>query len=182
VVLTLRSIEAPRLAPSGREILTLKAKVPPPADAATKPPAKAAAKPGKAATTTTQPPIPAASAPEAIAAATRAQERRGALQALRVLLAEKWPMVFGPTATVRPLKVGIHHDLQALLPDVDQKLLRCALARHCERPRYQHAILDGGPRYDLDGQPRGEVTPEQIADLRARRAGSTGNGYHKPLQ
>ena len=28
-------------------------------------------------------------------------------------------------------------------------------------PSYCHALLQGGPRYDLDGKPRGEVTPEE---------------------
>ena len=28
-------------------------------------------------------------------------------------------------------------------------------------PAYLRAVLQGGPRYDLDGHPRGEVTPKE---------------------
>jgi sRNA-binding protein len=30
--------------------------------------------------------------------------------------------------------------------------------QHLMRPAYGRAVLQGGPRYDLNGQPRGEVT------------------------
>jgi sRNA-binding protein len=33
-------------------------------------------------------------------------------------------------------------------------------------PAYYRAILWGGPRYDLEGNPRGEVTPEEQAQAR----------------
>ena len=33
-------------------------------------------------------------------------------------------------------------------------------------PSYCHALFKGGPRYDLDGNPRGEVTPEDQERVR----------------
>jgi sRNA-binding protein len=44
------------------------------------------------------------------------------------------------------------------------------------RPAYWQALVRGGPRYDLDGHPQGEVTPEEqerarqlLAEYYARR-------------
>ena len=34
---------------------------------------------------------------------------------------------------------------------------------------YWKAVMQGGPRYDLDGNPKGEVTPEQQASAREQR-------------
>jgi len=34
---------------------------------------------------------------------------------------------------------------------------------------YWKALMLRGPRYDLDGHPKGEVTPEQQADAREKR-------------
>ena len=34
---------------------------------------------------------------------------------------------------------------------------------------YWKALRQGGPRYDLAGNPKGEVTPEQQADARQKR-------------
>ena len=34
---------------------------------------------------------------------------------------------------------------------------------------YWKALMHGGPRYDLEGNPKGEVTPEQQASARQQR-------------
>jgi sRNA-binding protein len=42
-----------------------------------------------------------------------------------------------------------------------------ALGSYVRRPAYKAALIAGGPRYDLDGNPHGEVTAEQIAAAKA---------------
>lgn len=79
-------------------------------------------------------------------------------------LTEKYPAVFprDPKA-VKPLKIGIHQDLLAALPEVSQGALRKALAHHTRRLAYLRALIRGGDRVDLQGQPVEPVTPEQQA-------------------
>jgi len=48
-------------------------------------------------------------------------------------------------------------------PELTQQALKKMLAIWCGRPTYQKALIRGGPRVDLTGQPVGEVTPEQRA-------------------
>jgi ProP effector len=83
-------------------------------------------------------------------------------------LAELFPLAFTAERwrPHRPLKIGIHLDL------IDRGVLRpseCVhvFCRYTGRKLYQLALAAGGPRYDLDGNPVGEVTPEQIAYARA---------------
>jgi sRNA-binding protein len=87
----------------------------------------------------------------------RARERR-ALEEIIATLGELFPGVFIVEAWQRhrPLKVAIHRDL------IDRGILlpaECrALSRYCGRRAYQIALARGGPRFDLDGEPSGEVT------------------------
>ena len=97
---------------------------------------------------TNTPPIAANHAPP--------QELIAALAGLfpAVFVAEQWK-------PHRPLKRGVHNDL------IERGVL---LARECRvlrwyvsRRMYQVALAAGGPRYGLDGEPAGEVTPDQMA-------------------
>jgi ProP effector len=67
----------------------------------------------------------------------------------KLFVAEQWQ-------THKPLKIGIRAEL------VDRGVLlpheRYALRVYAHRRMYQQALMRGGPRYDLDGQPCGEVT------------------------
>jgi ProP effector len=85
-------------------------------------------------------------------------------QTLIAVLGELFPALFvaDQWKPHRPLKTGIHRDL------VDRGLLspdecRAVLRRYVSRRMYQVALAAGGPRYSLDGEPAGEVTPEQMA-------------------
>ncbi|ENL7238946.1 ProQ/FINO family protein [Escherichia coli] len=78
-------------------------------------------------------------------------------------IAEYWPELFG-TENIKPLKAGIIRDV---LEDAKSRelplatgVLRGALTSHLHTTRYLKAIIAGGPRYDLNGQPCGEVTEE----------------------
>ena len=68
------------------------------------------------------------------------------------------------------LAVGIRDDLAALLGDT---ALGSEVARAMTALNYRKRVAQGGPRYDLDGNVRGEVTEEQraqaIAALERRR-------------
>jgi len=87
------------------------------------------------------------------------QARRELLETLR----ERWPQTFPRDyRQVRPLAIGIRQDIASHLPE--QPLSRIGavigLFQHLMGPAYYGAVLKGGPRYDLDGNPRGAVTAE----------------------
>jgi sRNA-binding protein len=85
-----------------------------------------------------------------------------ALQTLGVL-AELFPAAFVAERWKphKPLKIGIHQDL------VDRGVLlpsecRAVFSQYCSRLMYLRALAGGGPRFDVDGNPAGEVTPAEI--------------------
>lgn len=61
----------------------------------------------------------------------------------------------------QPLAIGIHKSVMAAHPGLDKDAVRKALQRHTASTRYLKAVAAGGARFGLDGQPSGEVTPEQ---------------------
>ena len=89
-------------------------------------------------------------------------------------LCAAFPATFDRQAP-RPLKIGLGAELLALagahpaLLDVSRIKIRRALAVYTAFPAYRKALAHGGPRYGLDGQPAGEVTPEQQAFAQGRR-------------
>jgi len=81
----------------------------------------------------------------------------------------RWPQVFGgPPASLKPLKHGLEADLAEHLPEVTSAVIKQALSRWEKRRAvaYLRAVAAGGPRYDLVGQPCGEVTPEEAEAAR----------------
>lgn len=108
----------------------------------------------------------------AVAAAEKnaaTEETPPAPQALLKQWQSRYPEAFA-AAEVRPLKVGIHHDLAAREP-WSNKLIRRALAGYVNRPRYAKALKEGAPRIDLDGNPAGTVdaTAARTAQEKYRR-------------
>ncbi|ENB4433227.1 ProQ/FinO family protein [Escherichia coli] len=78
-------------------------------------------------------------------------------------LAEYWPELFG-AETIKPLKTGVIRDVlkdakEWELP-IGHGVLRGALISYIHTTRYLNAVIAGGARYDLNGQPCGEVTEE----------------------
>ena len=91
------------------------------------------------------------------------REQRPAQQArdLRVAaLRSIWRREHVAFAEFRPLAIGIHQSLREAYPGWSWRVVRLALARHVRHVRYQQAIAAGGSRYDLNGQPCGEVNAE----------------------
>jgi sRNA-binding protein len=80
------------------------------------------------------------------------------------LLAERFPAVFALEGWQphKPLKIGIKADIAAtgIMPAED---IRPALRLYVQRLMYQRALAAGGSRYDLNGEPCGEVTAEQAS-------------------
>ena len=92
-----------------------------------------------------------------------------ARSALWASLTAQYPQAFPLDASlIRPLKIGIHLDILAAVPEADPLLLRRGLSHWCSRPVYQWTLAHGGARVDLQGQPAGEVTKEQQVYARER--------------
>ncbi|HFP3804389.1 TPA: ProQ/FINO family protein [Escherichia coli] len=84
-------------------------------------------------------------------------------------LAEYWPELFG-AETIKPLKTGIIRDVledakSRELP-IGHGVLCGALTSYIHTTRYLKAIVAGGKRYDMKGQPCGEVTSDEKAVAR----------------
>ncbi|KAE9883040.1 proQ/FINO family protein [Escherichia coli] len=86
-------------------------------------------------------------------------------------LVELWPELFNREKP-KPLKVGIPDDL---IQDIAIRelafgagALRAAVASYVQSPRYYRALMAGGARYDLKGQPCGEVTPQEQKETEPR--------------
>jgi sRNA-binding protein len=102
------------------------------------------------------------------------------VEALLQLLRTRWPQTFSAyPAAVQPLARGIAKDLVAQWPGYSRRQMSFALAwwQRQRRPAYWQALARGGPRYDLEGNPRGEVTPAEQAYARQLLA-----AYYAPRQ
>jgi ProP effector len=76
-------------------------------------------------------------------------------------LVELFPALFGSEGPPRPVKLRIHVDIQQRVPGVfARKTLSVFLHRHTTGNAYLRALLDAPHRFDLDGQPAGEVAQE----------------------
>lgn len=60
-----------------------------------------------------------------------------------------------------PLAIGTHKVIRKLMPDLDDKQLRLALKLHTGSTRYLKSLANGDKRFDLEGNPAGEITAEQ---------------------
>ena len=81
----------------------------------------------------------------------------------------RWPHLFRVTAdTIRPLAIGIAEDLCAALPECDPDIVRLTLKQWVadHRVQYWATLVQGGPRYRLDGTTCGEVSPKHQAAAR----------------
>lgn len=95
------------------------------------------------------------------------------VQQLYTVLQQRWPHTFGDAAAaIRPFAIGIDRELAAQLSEYPRWAVKQALTRwlHKHQVRYWQALIQGGPRYDLEGQVRGEVTTEQQVQAKQQRA------------
>ena len=94
------------------------------------------------------------------------------ISAVIALLAERWPKVFSVyEARRRPLKIGIHNDLlMALGGAITPSELGVALRIYCNNRVYLGQLRTGAARIDLNGNPAGVVTAEEVEHVKARFA------------
>lgn len=77
-------------------------------------------------------------------------------------LRELFPCAFGADP-VRPLKIGIRHDIETAVGELDPHTLDEAMRRHCRSPAYRAACTAGARRVDLQGRPAGVVSDADAA-------------------
>jgi len=119
----------------------------------------------------------------------RRQRQAQAPRRLLAVLRTRWPAAFpDDRRQVRPLMRGVHRDLAQRLPGTGLWLIKRAilLFQKLSDGAYWRAVLRGGPRYALDGSPRGEVTPREqeyarqtlvtLAQRRAAKRDATAGG------
>jgi ProP effector len=63
-----------------------------------------------------------------------------------------------PDQTPRPLKIGIHLDVAAALPDVSRNDQDLAFGIYVRTKAYHATLVEGAPRIDLNGDPAGAVS------------------------
>jgi ProP effector len=99
---------------------------------------------------------------------THDPEKRARVLALIELLAERFPKCFAVyQARRRPLKLGIHKDVVAVL-DIDAAALSEALRCYVSASGYLYQCRVGAPRIDLNGEAAGEVTAGEAVASQAR--------------
>ena len=99
----------------------------------------------------------------------RLKERDRKARATRAVLVDTFPKCFAPRrASKLPLAVGIHADIRALLPEIGAGLLAAALIDYTGGPTYLSNVVEGAPRFGLDGKPCGVVTAAQAAHAAER--------------
>jgi sRNA-binding protein len=80
----------------------------------------------------------------------------------RAELVQRFPKCFQPRGQAKlPLRVGIFGDIRKAWPEIGWGPLSRALANYTSGPTYLQAIVEGAPRYGLDGAPVGEVDKKQ---------------------
>ncbi|MEN3262563.1 ProQ/FinO family protein [Sodalis endosymbiont of Spalangia cameroni] len=134
---------------------------PPPKPA--KPPKAKAPKPVKEPKPKQPPPKPLSR--EERIARNRAKKLRQGQDAIASLVAH-WPQLFS-LEQPKPLKIGIaadiYKDIKARELELTRAKASAALMFYTQTPAYQQAVHAGGSRFDLGGQPCGEITEEQQA-------------------
>ena len=131
------------------------------------PPIQPEAQPTSPGTAQSQPPIPLQASPTPVVTETGPSKKEKEKQARRELLEvmrERWPLAFPRDFhQVRPLAIGINKDIAVHLPEQPLGRISNAIGifQYLLGPAYFRSVLRGGSRYDLDGNPRGEVTAEE---------------------
>lgn len=90
----------------------------------------------------------------------QAAKKRETAKAAVALLTDKYPEIFN-LEDPKPLKIGIHQDLQAD-SGISKTQLRKALSAYTRHYNYIACLTKGGSRIDLKGENVAEVTVEEI--------------------
>lgn len=90
------------------------------------------------------------------------QEKQSKIKDIIAEFQRSFPAAF-PTnpLDIRPLKIGIAHNLFDRIPGADPRLISLSLLVWTRRTFYLKSILTSSGRIDLDGARAGDVTREQ---------------------
>ncbi len=69
-----------------------------------------------------------------------------------------------------PLMIGVTEDLIRRHPEIEMSIMTSVLRMHFGSPYYRRSVSEGGPRYDLDGNPCGEVSEDARTDAAEKYA------------
>lgn len=136
-------------------------------------PTASAHEPGDAGQAQAQVQVPTPAPPAAADEAPAAPAPEPTLADTAAALAERFPALFA-AGQPRPIKLRVQADIQQRAPGVfTKKQLSIFLHRHTTSTAYIRALVASGQRFDLDGQPAGEVAAEHMeaakAELERRR-------------
>jgi ProP effector len=133
------------------------------------PPTPSLPQPSSSSQAVPQPRAPALESPPAppitaAASLSKTQQEKQARRELLDVCRQRWPQAFRQDLRhVKPLAIGIHRELAARLPEQPLRRISAVIGlfQRLSGAGYLRAIVKGGPRYDLEGNPRGEVTPKE---------------------
>jgi ProP effector len=96
---------------------------------------------------------------------SKATSRSTIARQLLPMFIERYPNTFAMLEARRqPLKVGIRDELAAVFPDLTPRMIGVALYWYANAFPYRAKLVEGAPRFGLDGQPAGTVTASEAAD------------------
>jgi len=95
-------------------------------------------------------------------------------EATRAVLVDLYPQCFMPKGAAKlPLKINIHHDLIAAMPEADKESIHLVLGDYTRGNKYLECLTRDAPRINLLGNPCGKVdrniARRADATLRERR-------------
>lgn len=101
----------------------------------------------------------------------RAAKRAAEYEQARDELIRLWPNLFSKD-NPKPLKVDISKDLFAARKrdglEISKRQISIGLMVYTQNEVYQRTLFELGPRFDMNGQPCGEVTEEQASRAREK--------------
>ncbi|MBO0736929.1 MAG: ProQ/FinO family protein [Alphaproteobacteria bacterium] len=105
------------------------------------------------------------------------EQRRIQHERIRAQLAKRFPTCFAANCgQKRPLKIGIYRDIRTLMPEIPGKRLSAVLSFYVGGWDYLRLLVAGAQRFDLFGEPAGEVSAEQAEHAAAQLAASRPRG------
>lgn len=88
---------------------------------------------------------------------------------IREILCAAFPQCFCAKGEIKkPLKLGIFHDVLVHMPEIGMRRLEVALVDYTGGKKYLTQIVEGSPRFDLQGNPAGMVTADEAANALLR--------------
>lgn len=75
-----------------------------------------------------------------------------------------------------PLTIGVTDELVRRHPEIDARVIKILIFKHCQKRRYLEAVVSGTRRFDIDGRLADEILPahklwsvQRLAELKVER-------------